>query len=139
MSNLHPRPLEELDRIPPVAPPRTAVGAATPGRRYLIVQGAQIVGSSRLECALPEAHAAAGRLHPREALPAVLPVFRRYRTAEDPEKLRRFLQERDALGLRVVDPSGEEYQARVELISEWGDDTFVVHTAMEDARYWGGR
>lgn len=135
-----PTPQERLWRGPP-PPRRTMVATATPPpeRRYLVVQGERLVGRSRLEHAIPDARAAAGRFRPEPEFSTIREVFRAYREARDAadqEALRRFVAARDALGLRVLDQDGTPMAARVELVSEWDEETLVIHVAMEDALYW---
>jgi hypothetical protein len=64
-----------------------------------------------------------------------------YRQAgdRDRELFRRFIRERDSLGLTVQDGGSLPLAAKVELISEWNDGRIVIHVAIRDNRHWNFR
>ena len=106
-------------------------------RRYLVVQGPNVIGWSHLEYPIRRTRSAAGWFQAETALEPLRPAFLRYRSAgDDPDKLRAYVRERDALRLRLINFVGGELQAQVDLISEWEDGRLVLHVSISDSRYW---
>lgn len=138
-----PEPEEKPTRLPPrgVPPGVVDVGRWPPNKRYAIAMPIAVVGFTNLEFPITRGARAAGFLQIAEGYDLVRDVFRLYRQAgpRDRELLRRFVRERDALGLTVQDGGSLPLAAKVELISEWNGGRIVIHVAIRDDRYWNFR
>jgi hypothetical protein len=96
----------------------------------------ELVGTSLLEHTLDAPGAVGGRLTPGPALWRVTSVFAIYNfdRRRSREAIRRFVREREALGLEIVDRDGARVEGRVDLISDWGDFAWL---GAAERRFWG--
>jgi hypothetical protein len=131
----------ETEASPGLTPPATPRGVATRlapwPRRYAITSPDGVVGYTNLEFPVDRGERAAGTVIPADAYDAARAVFALYHEAAgDRERLRRFVEARDALHLSVTDGAPVPLQARIELISEAEPGRIVAHVATSDGRYW---
>jgi hypothetical protein len=111
--------------------------AATWPRRYAILSRSAIVGYTDLEFPVEHGRRAAGVVIPGDGFGRVQHVFALYHEAgSDPERLRQFVEARDALGLMITDGGALPLAARLELISVADPHRIMAHVAIEDGRYW---
>jgi hypothetical protein len=125
------KPEVAYQREPPST--RPVATDALPPVPVWILHGREVVGSSLLEYPLEAQGAIAGRLVPGPGLHHVSPVFALYPIARGGSRqaLDRFVRERDALELEIVDRDGTPIHGHVDLISDWGEGQWMVHLSLE--------
>src|SRR5687768_1695682 len=113
-------PAEDRRRVPPVRPDRVKVATAElgPERRCRVVHFGMVLGSTNLEMPLAEHPMAAGFFIPTKEYALVERVFQLYDLGDSdhPGILGRYLRERDALDLRLVDSGTDVLDAKINLV-----------------------
>lgn len=128
-----PTPEDRLYRVPSSAG-RAALEKLDAEPRYSIVSLGSIIGWTDLEYPFADDGRAAGWFRPAPAFSRVESTFALYQPGEDfsREHFRRYLSERNALSLQILEDGVTKVGAKVEVIRAGADGRYTIHVCFDD-------